>query len=138
MDELAVTRDIDLELTEEELWALVGDGRAWSEWMTDAADVDVVAGGGGEVVDDGVRRHVRVDDVVPGREVRFRWWPDDEPDVVSAVRLVVLPTPSGSTLRITETRALAAATVSAVTTLDLRWEVRVLALWSRCAARVRA
>lgn len=136
MDDPTITRDIELDLAEDDLWGLVGNGAAWADWMTDTSDVEVVPGGSGEVVDDGVRREVRIDDVEPGHRVAYRWWPSGEPDAVSTVELVVMPRPNGSTLRITETLH---ASADATTALDLRWEVRMLALWSvAVAAPVRA
>jgi uncharacterized protein YndB with AHSA1/START domain len=126
-DDLTITRDIDLDLSEQELWDLIGDGASWAHWMIDASDVLVVPGGGGEIVDDGQRRFVRVDDVVPGRQVSYRWWPADEPEAVSSVELVVVPRNGGSTLRIRETIQASAASAAA-----LRWEVRAVVLWS-CA-----
>jgi uncharacterized protein YndB with AHSA1/START domain len=136
-DALTVTRDIDVELGEDELWQLVGDGEAWAEWMTDTSDVEVAPGGGGEIVDDGERRRVCVDDVVPGRRVSYRWWPADEPATVSTVELLIVPRPAGSTLRITETLR-ASASASASVALDLRWAVRAVALACHRGALVGA
>ena len=81
---------------------------------------------GGTVVDDGVERTVRIDrldDGTPGRSVGFTWWPQDRPDLVSAVELVVLPATSGSRLRVTETYASASAAVT-----PYAWDVRLLLL----------
>ena len=124
-DDLTITRDIELDLSEQELWELIGNGEAWSQWMTEASDVVVAPGGTGEIVDDGERRFVRVDDVVPGRRVSYRWWPAAEPDAVSSVDLVVVPRPGGSTLRVRETIQASSAAAAA-----LRWEVRAIVLWS--------
>jgi uncharacterized protein YndB with AHSA1/START domain len=135
-DDLTITRDIDLDLSEQEVWELIGDGEAWSQWMADASDVVVAPGGAGEVVDDGERRFVRVDDVVPGRRVSYRWWPASEPDAVSSVELVIVPRPDGSTLRISETLRSRAATASRAA--YLRWTVRTVSLWCCAAARVHA
>jgi uncharacterized protein YndB with AHSA1/START domain len=133
-DALTVTRDIDVELGEDELWELVGDGEAWAEWMADASDVEVVPGGEGEVVDDGERRRVHIDDVVPGRRVSYRWWPTDQPAAVSTVELVIVPRPVGSTLRISET--LRANALAPAVALELRWAVRAMALWCHHATLV--
>lgn len=125
MDELTITRDIDLDLTAEELWRLVGDGDAWSEWLVDSSDVPVEPGGEGDVLDDGERRHVRIDRVDAGRSVQYTWWPDDEGRVASTVELVIVPRPDGSTLRVREVlQASATASKSA-----MRWELRAFALW---------
>ena len=131
-DDLTITRDIELDLSEEQLWELIGNGEAWSQWMTDASDVAVVPGGEGEVVDDGERRHVRVDDVVPGHRVGYRWWPAAEPDAVSTVELVIVPRPDGSTLRISETLRAQASNAA------MRWAVRAVALWCCGASRIHA
>ena len=136
-DDLTITRDIDLDLSEQEVWQLIGDGEAWSQWLADASDVVVAPGGAGEVVDDGERRFVRVDDVVPGRRVSYRWWPASEPDAVSSVELVIVPRPGGSTLRVRETIQ-ASSAASAASTAHLRWTVRGFSLWCCAAARVHA
>jgi hypothetical protein len=135
MDEsLIVRRDIDLDLPADDLWTVVTGG--WEEWLVDAADVTVEPGGAGVVRDDDEDREVRIDEVVDGERVSFEWWPASRPQDRSAVELVVLPTPAGAVLRITETfppqhrvRATAAA---------IRWEVRALAAWAGVAARVAA
>jgi uncharacterized protein YndB with AHSA1/START domain len=135
MDEpLIVRRDIEIDLPAAELWSLVTDG--WDQWLVDAADVTVEPGGRGVVRDDEVDRAVRVDEVVDGERISFEWWPAARPADRSAVELVVLPTPSGALLRVTETfppqphaTAIAAA---------FRWEVRAVVAWARAAASVRA
>jgi hypothetical protein len=89
--------------------------------MVDEADVTVEPGAGGRVVDDGIGRTVhidRLDEDGDARRIGFTWWPEDRPDLVSAVELVVLPAPSGSRLRIHETYA---STATA-------WDVRVVLL----------
>ena len=106
-----VSRTIDTDLSTEELWALLADGEAWATWMVDESDVTVAPGGEGRVVDDGVERRVRIDRLDDGRDgdgarVGFTWWPDDRPDLVSAVELVVLPAATGSRLRVTETEGI--------------------------------
>ena len=91
--------------------------------MVDDADVTVEPGAGGTVVDDGVERTVRIDrrdEGGDGARVAFTWWPDDRPDLVSAVELVVLPAASGSRLVVTETFASARAATAA-----LAWDVRL-------------
>jgi uncharacterized protein YndB with AHSA1/START domain len=135
MDEpLIVRRDIEIDLAAEELWALVTDG--WEQWLVDAADVTVEPGGRGVVRDDEADKAVRIDEVVDGERISFEWWPATRPADRSAVELVVVPTPSGALLRVTETfspptRAMAIAAA-------FRWEVRAVAAWVRAAASVRA
>ena len=99
----AITRTIETDLELDELWSLVADGDGWAEWMVDGADIDVDPGSHGTVVDDGVTRDVRIDRVDPSRRVAFTWWPHSRPDQASTVELVVLPSATGSRLRVTET-----------------------------------
>jgi hypothetical protein len=129
-----VSRTIDTELSTEELWALLADGEAWATWMVDESDVTVAPGGEGRVVDDGVERRVRIDHLDDGQDgdaarVGFTWWPDDRPDLVSAVELVVLPAATGSRLRVTETFAAASTTVA-----PLAWDVRLMLLVAQALA----
>ena len=44
MADLEVTRSVPSDLPVDELWALVGDGDRWGEWMVDGADIAVRAG----------------------------------------------------------------------------------------------
>ncbi len=135
MDEpLIVRRDIDLDLPADDLWTLVAGG--WEEWLVDAADLTVEPGGGGVVRDDDEDREVRIDEVVDGERVSFEWWPASRPQDRSGVELVVLPSPVGAVLRITESfppQARAQATASAI-----RWEVRAVAAWASAAVSTSA
>lgn len=126
-DVTRIRRTVETELAPDELWHLARDGDEWATWMVDEADVTVAPGAGGSVVDDGVTFTVRidvVDDDGDDQRVGFTWWPEDRPDLASAVELVVLPAPTGSRLLITETQACAAP---ARTT----WDVRLLLLGVR-------
>src|SRR4051794_27506276 len=116
-----ITRTVDTDLDAEQLWDLVADGDAWARWMVDQADVEVRPGGAGTVVDDGVERAVRIDRL-GDREVAFTWWPQDRPDLVSTVELVVLPAAGGSRLHVTEISA------RATTAAPAAWDVRLMLL----------
>ena len=112
-DATRITRTVDTDLDVDELWSLVTDGAALGRrgWSTRPTST-VAPGAGGTVVDDGVARTVRIDrldDGTAGRSVGFTWWPQDRPDLVSTVELVVLPAASGSRLQVTETYASASA-----------------------------
>lgn len=104
-DAPTVHRDIDVDLPPDELWPLVGDAAGWGAWLVEEAEVTVEPGREGTVVDGGERRSVRIDEVEPGREVTWSWWPAGRPEERSTVRLVVVAAPRGSRVQITETRA---------------------------------
>ncbi len=126
MADLEVTRSVPSDLPVDELWALVGDGDRWGEWMVDGADIAVEPGATGTVDDQGRRRTVVVDDVTD-RRVAFTWWPEGDADRTSMVELVVVPATRGSILRITE-RFAASASASTVGTAGIAWDVRTLLL----------
>lgn len=117
VDAPAVQRDIEVDLPAAEVWPLVGDGAGWVEWLVDESDVVVEPGRDGTIVDDGDRRAVHIDEVVPGESVTWSWWPvgqpvrppTDRPDDASTVRLVVVPAGARTVVRITETRASASS-----------------------------
>ena len=122
-----ITRTVETDLEVDELWSLVADGDGWARWMVDEADVEVAPGSGGSVVDDGVERSVRIDELTDHR-VAFTWWPDDRPELVSAVELVVVPAVGGSQLRVTEISMSASAVPEAV------WDVRMMLLVAQALA----
>lgn len=132
-DHLAVTRTAEFDLSPDELWALVADGSRWGEWMVDRADVAVVPGGRGLVVDEGVARTIHVRTVAHGRVV-FEWRPvDSDPGDTSVVEIEVTPTDGGerSRLRVVETFA----TANAGGGID--WDLRLLAMCCCVAACCR-
>jgi len=133
---IAVTRDLELDMSPDELWSLVGDGDRWPEWMVDQATVEVAPGRGGTVHDRGVDRDVFVREVAEGERVAFDWWERARPDVISTVELVVAPTATGAGLRIIETFPAAPAVVTA--RADAAWSVRSVGLWLRGRVRVLA
>lgn len=138
MDEPApevIERTVELELDTAALWALVAGPGGWQGWLIDEGDLDLVPGGEGTVVDGGVTRTVRVDEVDEGEALRFRWWPVGEPERGSQVELVVVGAPGGSRLVVREAfpaRPMA-ATMSARGALA--WEVRVAVLWALVSRR---
>ena len=132
-----VTRTVELEMSPEDLWSLVGDGEQWSDWMVDESAVEVVPEGEGRVHDDGIDRGVRITEVVEGERVQFDWWPTDRPDSVSTVELVVMPRESGAVLHIAETfpppRHVDTVMSSAATASDA-WDVRATCIWASSMA----
>lgn len=142
MDELVVTRDVELDLTAAELWALVADGEAWPEWLATEADVVVEPGCEGTVVDDDGRvRRVAIERADPESGVRFRWWPETEPEAASLVEFRVVEQPRGSRLQIRETFPLLTLEASGVTMASaavVRWDVCTVSVWLRSLTRLPA
>lgn len=86
MTDDAVIREADFEVPAEELWEFVADEDERRSWLGDAAPAEV-------------------DEVEPGRRLSFEW--HDEGLEPSTVTFVVVPTPDGSRLVVTETRPVA-------------------------------
>jgi uncharacterized protein YndB with AHSA1/START domain len=108
-------RSIDLDAPASEVWEAVSDPSRLAGWLGEEVQLDVVEGGSGRVVDDGVVRRVRVDEVDTGRKLSFTWWPEDDATGVSRVELIVVSRPGGSRLVVHEFQARAAN----------RWELRL-------------
>ncbi|MFT3851140.1 MAG: hypothetical protein QM733_00105 [Ilumatobacteraceae bacterium] len=120
MDDLVVERTVELDVDHEQLWALIATPEGWRDWLVDEAQL---VDGAGIVVDGGVARHVRVDDVVEGRSVGFTWWEDDDPASISHVRLTI---GDDGALHVAERLLAEPRTAEA----KLAWEVRVCSLWA--------
>jgi uncharacterized protein YndB with AHSA1/START domain len=121
--DVAITRTVELDLSPEELWQMIGDGDRWADWMVDTAAVDVVPGATGVVTDADEERAVRIERVDEGERVSFKWWPVAQPDRASSVDLVVLPVQHGTVLEIIETFPIGTTLSAAVHTAA--WSTRV-------------
>ena len=138
-----VERSIDLPAEVDEVWGALTDPDRIERWF--GAEVTWDLRPGGEVLvgpgDDGApSRRGEVDEVVAGRRLRFRWWPDASGgDDASAVTYVLTPRDGGTRLVVTEVplatpvagraQAMAASAGSA-------WALRLVGLWLGCHTRV--
>lgn len=132
---LTITRHVDLDIDVDQLWDALSDPASLATWLGDDVDLDVRPGATGTVVDDGIVRHVRVDQVHAGRELTFTWWQHGQPDAASTVRFAVERLPDGaSRLAIVETfegHAQLGSTVRAqMSGAGDRWGVRIMCLWA--------
>ena len=136
MEEVSITRSVDLEAPAEDVWRALTDRDLLADWLEGDVDLDMRPGGGGTIVEpDGVVRRARVDEMVPARRLSLRWWPEDGAGPASTVRLDLEQTDGGQTrLVVTETllapvpgRAVPVASAA----LDVRWGVRFLLLGCR-------
>ena len=129
--------DGGLDLPLDEVWRLIGTAEGWSEWLVDEADVDVHAGGEGEVTDDGERRVVRVESVRHGAGITFVWSSGDD---ASRVTLEIDETEAHRrVLRITEEPLAACADCPMRADARVsRWDLRecLLCLTARATSRV--
>ena len=114
--DVAITRTVELDLSPDELWEMIGDGDRWADWMVDVASVEVVPGSTGVVTDGDEDRAVRIERVDEGERISFQWWPTGQPDQSSAVDLVIVPARHGSVLEIVETFPVGATASAAAAT----------------------
>jgi hypothetical protein len=133
---IVIVRTVDLEMSPEDAWRLVGGEDGWSDWMVDEADVIIEPGAEGFVTDDGVERHIRVTEVAERERVSFDWWPSADEDATSTVELAITPLTGRVVLRIVETfpaRARGAALAASIA-----WEARATGASIRCPSLVAA
>lgn len=97
VDPHTVTRTRTLLADPDEVWeAITDDGLGVS--------IDPVPGGkvNGDDPVTGERRIGAIERVDAPNDLRFRWWPIDEPDRVSTVDITLTPTTAGTTVTVTE------------------------------------
>ena len=123
-DGLVVRRELSVAAAPDELWRAISEPGELRCWLVQEADIDLVPGRRGRLVDDdGVERVVEVEAVEAGRRVAWRWWPrrqaaDEATRVVLTVealgdgtgsRLVVVEAPAASAAEAQRCRAEARA-----------------------------
>lgn len=136
-DDQHIEREIDLDRPVEEVWALLATAEGWQQWLVDHATIVVAKGAAGEVIDDDVRRNVRVVDVETEHSLTFQWWERDDPASASEVAIQLLDLPGGgSRVHIVERPLIASAHARAAQ--PSVWEVRacLLALAAHTLVRV--
>jgi uncharacterized protein YndB with AHSA1/START domain len=129
MDAAVVTRSINLDASADEVWALVADDAALSDWFGADASLHLVPGGTGRFVDpDGSVRRAVVADVEPGRVLRYTWWDEADPADASTVELHIEADEEGrSTLTVTETVVAGGGKACALAAAEVgdRWDQRL-------------
>ena len=142
----AVVREVDLGAGPEQVWEALTEPSEVEGWF--GATVRWELEPGGSVAVDGAdgARRGKVEEVVPGHRLRFRWWPSEDASNASAVTYELTATPGGTHLVVVEapaasgapgvrTTAIAGAagavlppqTPSAPVTSA--WDVRLVGLW---------
>src|SRR5262245_40560879 len=103
MERTTVRRTVDLDCDAATLWRLISDAGALRTWLGEDVELDLRVGGSGQLIDDdGVRRHLAVNDLSAGERLAFTWWPGEHEDATSEVVFTIEETETGSRLVITE------------------------------------
>jgi hypothetical protein len=136
---LSIERLIDLDLTADELWSLIGSSDGWRQWMVDRVDLTVAGGASGVVLDDGVERSVVVGELIDGHSVSFHWSEVGRSDDLSRVTLEIVETATGRrAIKVTEQWLAPSACVDCPLRAADRWDLRacVLCLSAEAMCRV--
>ena len=138
-----VRREVDLPGDVDDVWVALTDPDHVRAWFGAAVSWDVEPGATvaiGEADDGAAPREGRVEEVDPGRLLRFRSWPvgGGAGSGASVVTYVLAPTPLGTHLVITE-RPLPPFRpgATALAASGGGWDVRLVGLWLGLTARPR-
>lgn len=102
------TTERDFAAEPDDVWESLTTDDGFSSWSGAGSQIDPRPGGRIHTPDDatGRERAGAVETIDPGRHLRYRWWPTDDPDEVSTVDIEVTPIPSGTRVTIIERLAL--------------------------------
>jgi uncharacterized protein YndB with AHSA1/START domain len=136
-----VTRSEVLDAPIEDVWAALTDPAALSQWLADAADLDLRPGGVGRIrLPDG-DRSVLVTARDEGRRLSMLWWREGDGQL-SAVDLTISPSPSTGAdprteLVVVERLVIAPAEAHAArVSMGMRWGCAFALLSTVCAVGV--
>ena len=138
-----VEREVLLPVSPQQAWEALTEPELVGGWFGAQVVWELAPGGAARFVDDdGSVRGGRVDTVAPGRELRFRWWPEDDEGATSEVTYVLDPDEDGTRLRVTERPVgpgSGSASASACASASGRWTAwddRIVGLWCLAAVPV--
>jgi uncharacterized protein YndB with AHSA1/START domain len=99
-----LVRQVVIPVNADQLWKALTETSALAGWFGARVEWDLRPGGEARFLDDdGTTRAGVVIDVRPQRHLRFRWWPEGEPDgVASEVNYDLEPEEDGTRLTVTE------------------------------------
>ena len=128
-----IRRELLVPVSPARLWEELTDPDAVRSWFGGEVEWDLRPGGRVRVVeDDGTVRHGRVTTVAPERELRFRWWPEeDRSEGASEVTYRLVPDDDATRFEVTE-RRLSAPEASAGGRWTV-WDTRLVGIWGAAA-----
>jgi uncharacterized protein YndB with AHSA1/START domain len=128
-------REVVFPVPPDRLWEALTEPESLAGWFGADVEWDLTPGGRAHFAgaDEGDRDGL-VDDVSPGRHLRFRWWPEGDEEAASEVSYRLDPEDAGTRLTVTERRVATAPTACAracVTTSGWDgWDDRLAGLWT--------
>jgi uncharacterized protein YndB with AHSA1/START domain len=104
----------------ERLWEELTDPEALADWFGYRVEWELTRGGRATFTDgEQGARSGRIDEVTPGRHLRFSWWPDGDETAASRVDYELEPEEGGTRLTVTEIPVPAEASGTAAPVVDL-------------------
>ena len=106
-----VERTVDLPAPPAEVWDVLTDRSTLAHWVgAESVEIELEPGGRAHfALPDGSARDAVIQVVEPGRRLRWRWWPSEDPADASTVDLHIEPLHDGSRLTATEVAFASAA-----------------------------
>jgi uncharacterized protein YndB with AHSA1/START domain len=130
---------IDLEADVVTVWEALTTDAGFAAWMGAGATIDAEPGGDLIAPDPvgGAERLGRVESVDNHRELRYRWWPADDPDAASSVTIELEPLDTGTRVTVVErptaaSLARAHAPLAVVVGAAWQWRSAMLTMSVRC------
>lgn len=98
MADRTITTERSIAADPEAVWEALTTDDGFAAWNGEGATIEPFPGGRIETRE----RSGAVESVEPPIGLRYRWWPDSEPDQVSTVEVTVEPTDDGATVIVVE------------------------------------
>lgn len=138
-----LVRHVVIPVSTDQLWDALTEPDAVAAWFGSQVEWDLRPGGQARFLeDDGTARGGVIVDVLPGRHLSFRWWPEDEgPDAMSEVSYDLEPDEEGTKLTVTEEPAPSAGPPTGPTATTVAsgatgpaswsdWDTRLFECWA--------
>lgn len=124
-DKTAVV-SIDMDAVVDDVWDALTTDDGLAPWMGEGASVGSGVGGPLSAPDIATGRHRFgfIEEFTPGEELAFRWWPEDDPELVTCVSIALEPQHGRTRVTVTET-APAASSASLGSLCPLDWQQRM-------------
>ena len=134
-----IRRHAEMPVDTEQLWEALTDPVQVAGWFGSSVEWDLQPGGDARFKDPaGEDREGRVEEVRPGRYLRFTWWPVSDPSDASEVSYLLEPAGEGSRLTIQERRVHSGAMEVRDSVGWSSWDARLLGAWGDVSMRADA
>ncbi len=127
-----LVREVVIPVSADQLWDALTEPEAVAAWFGSQVEWDLRPGGPARFLeDDGTRRGGVIVEVLPGRHLSFRWWPEEEgPDAMSEVNYDLEPDEDGTRLTVTEEPLPRVAPSTEATARAIGYRAAATASWS--------